>query len=437
MAQGEAEGARLLTGDQTGVALVDPARNAHLEHRMALLAGPGDVVLLRRRSPAFEDYLGSVLGLSGVAFLEPPRGCGALLADARGRPSLLQRIVEAHAGRHLTIAPYQANGDAWRLAQAIGQRTGRLVHVAGPSPRMARRANHKLWFADLARRVLGRDAIPPTMAAYGPAAAAGLIARFAREADHVVLKVPDSAGSAGNLKIESRLVRDWPRARLRGFLKSRLDALGWRGAYPILAGVWDADVYASPSVQMHIPRAGDGPPVDLGVFEQVVKGEKGEFVGAAPAALPQSVTARLSKEAIAVAATLQALGYYGRCSLDAVLKRPAGGAGASPTIHWIECNGRWTGVSIPLVAAERRLGARSKGFVVAQHAWSERRRLTVEAVVARLGEILYRPGAAEGVLLLAPPSAADPPTVACAAVAADQTRAEALSAEADRRIAAA
>jgi len=75
----------------------------------------------------------------------------------------------------------------------------------------------------------------------------------------------------------------------------------------------------------------------------------------------RQMTGYFASEALTLASPLQSLGYIGRASFDALL------VGASPeqaTIHWIECNARWGGVSIPMTAARRLLGSRIDG---AQH----------------------------------------------------------------------
>src|SRR5690606_17302709 len=113
-----------------------------------------------------------------------------------------------------------------------------------------------------------------------------------------------------------------------------------------------------PSVQLWIPprpAAEEGAPADPvveGVFTQLL-GSAGEFMGGAPSRLPAAVQARLAQEAVYLGGLLQALGYVGRCSLDAIL---VGDDPHGATPHWIECNGRWGGMSIPMTLANRLVG---------------------------------------------------------------------------------
>ncbi|MBE9553560.1 MAG: hypothetical protein IMF05_08870, partial [Proteobacteria bacterium] len=175
----------------------------------------------------------------------------------------------------------------------------------------------------------------------------------------------------------------------------------WDGGWPLLVGVWDSPAVGSPSVQTWIPEARDGPPVIEGIFEQVVEGHRGAFVGAVPADLPDGWIMRLMHEAALLAGLLQRLGYYGRCSFDAVL---AGRSLEEAELHWIECNGRWGGVSIPMTLANRLTGNwRRRPFVVVQREALPLQPLTVDQAVDRLGERLFRTGVCdEGIVLLTP-----------------------------------
>ena len=97
----------------------------------------------------------------------------------------------------------------------------------------------------------------------------------------------------------------------------------------------------------------------------------------------------------------QRLGYFGRCSFDAVI---AGESYEQAELHWIECNGRWGGVSIPMTLANRLTGDwRQHPFVVVQQA-----HLTMEArefaqILETLNGDLFRvEQTLHGVVLLSP-----------------------------------
>ncbi|WGH77180.1 preATP grasp domain-containing protein [Jannaschia ovalis] len=401
--QGIGDGARLLIGDQSEIALFPPDHASSLDHRMALLARPGDTVVTRQPAPRFAAYAQDWLGLGDVAFLSVgagrPRPVAAL---CHGDAQMRNRIAARIAGRGTpAILPYLTTGHDWRLAQVLAEAADRPVAVAGPTPLMSRRANDKLWFAALARDVLGRDAVPPSAAAFGPAAAAGLVARMARSADSVVVKVPDSAGSSGNIRLETAALAGLAPAGIRRLLLDRLAALGWQGRFPLQIGVWETGVRCSPSVQIWIPAK--GPPRLDGVMEQRVLGVEGAFIGGTRAELEPALQERLATEGLALADALQRMGYVGQCSLDAILRD----GGGPPELHWIECNARWGGMSIPLAVATRLAGgAAPAGFVVTQAIRPELPLIGMDAMVARLRGLLWRDGdPATGIVVLSPPDA--------------------------------
>jgi hypothetical protein len=94
-------------------------------------------------------------------------------------------------------------------------------------------------------------------------------------------------------------------------------------------------------------------PVVEGIFNQLLSGDIGRFSGAAPSGLPAPWQARLADEAVRIGYLFQQLGYFGRCSFDSIL---LGEEFTQAELHWIECNGRWGGVSIPMTLANRLVG---------------------------------------------------------------------------------
>ncbi|HSF91276.1 MAG TPA: hypothetical protein VLA51_03620, partial [Paracoccaceae bacterium] len=385
------------------IALISSPRVSRLDYRMALLASPGDSVLVRRQVRDFEGYLIDNLGQENVTYMhgraDDPR---PVTLQARTSDKMLQTLAQlAQQSGGLTLKPYLATGHSWRLAQTLGEATKCCIHVCGPSPRLARRVNDKLWFAEFARHVLGNHATPPTRAAYGPAAAAGLVSRIARMSDQIVVKVPDSAGSAGILRLDGTTVRGKSLDDLRQFLLHRLRTFGWRDTYPILVGVWDENVRCSPSAQIWVPRVQDGPPVVEGIFEQRLRDGVAAFVGGARSTLPQVLQDRLQTEASRIAGILQRIGYFGRCSLDAVVFRTSERA---DNIHWIECNGRWGGVSIPMTAAENLCANQSAPAISIIQELRPGRQMQTKELLRRLGDLLFRVGHDKtSIVVMSPP----------------------------------
>jgi hypothetical protein len=46
--------------------------------------------------------------------------------------------------------------------------------------------------------------------------------------------------------------------QIRGSILNMLVERGWHGSYPLVVGVWDHPVIASPSVNVWIPRSEEG-----------------------------------------------------------------------------------------------------------------------------------------------------------------------------------
>lgn len=195
--------------------------------------------------------------------------------------------------------------------------------------------------------------------------------------------------------LESKQISALSHEPLVQYLITRLRRLGWNGGFPLLAGSWESPVISSPSLQLWIPQRALGGPVVEGIFDQIT--EAGHFVGAVPADFPESQRQRLAEEAVHLALLLQELGYFGRCSFDAVLL-------ANGAIHWIECNGRWGGVSIPMTFLNRLVGDwRSRCFAVVQRsAIRLPTRRFADAVDSLNGRLFRAGGEARGAVLLTP-----------------------------------
>jgi len=434
VAQGVGSGPSVLIGDQAEINLITSIENRRLDHRMALLAQNNDFVLVRKREAEFEAYLAECLALENLHFLEVNDGSlHSVARQARTSDTVLKPLVDAartHQG--LTLKAYLTTGNVWRLAQAIGEMSGQIIHVCGPSPRTTRRANDKLWFTEVARQVIGPRATPPTLSAYGPAAAAGLVRRISKMAEQVIVKVPDSAGSAGNIRLEKAHLDTMTLAEIRQLLMSRLHAVGWHDIYPILVGVWDAHVTHSPSAQLWVPKAGEGAPIVEGIFEQHVQGGTAAFAGAAQSVLPPAIQTRLSAEALGIADVLQHLGYFGRCSFDAVICQVHD---ATDVIHWIECNGRWGGVSIPMTAAGQLVSPTAKTAISIAQETVQGSPMHTAALRKLLGDLMFNKGRRDrGIVILSPPESARGVSVNLLAIGDSQEAADDMLGEAMQRL---
>ena len=404
---GMREGPLLILGDHSDIPLIGGEAADLYQYRMALLARSGDLVALSvQRNEVFETYLSQTLKLGSPRYVDvrAPTGKRAnhlALSCIKDQNAFNLVAGIARAAGCLTIVPHIGTGYPWRLASAVATAADCAVDVAASPPRLTNRVNNKLWFSDLVARVLGRTAQPECTHVFGPASLVGRLKRFARKYDRMVVKVPDSAGSAGNIVFDAKSVRELSSAALHDRVLDLLRNLSPTKRFPLQAQVWDCSIRSTPSIQLWLPHRGDGPPVIEGIYEQVVEGPGSEFVGSRPAKLPSGVIEIFADEGSRLADVLQACGYFGRCSFDAVIGERDDG---QDIIHWIECNGRWGGVSLPMTLVNRLVSPSERSeFVVVQRYAEAGQSLRTKDVLETLSRQLYLPRTRTGgVLLLSP-----------------------------------
>jgi len=403
---GYEEGPLLLLEDHRGIELMPDDRVASHEYRMFGLARDNDFLLISRsRIKSFEAYSREIFGHNGPRVIEVERGDSRLriplAAACLNDEEALSELATAatHAGT-LNICPYLSTGHDWLLGAEIARRSGCPVQICAPLPQLSKLVNDKLWFASHIKMILGKDSVPPTYSVYGPVAAAAILSKLARTHDRLVIKLPASAGSMGNLVLESEYVRSLTSRELRDKLLERLHAIGWHDHFPILIGVWEVAALASPSAQVWIPKAGQGPPMIEGIFGQILSGENQSFIGATAIALPEPLEARFYHEALVISYYFQCLGYFGRMSLDALLTGPNL---SNAALHWIECNGRWGGASIPMTAARNLPGiGESAELLVVQRVFRDSNIAGFGALLKDISLWTYARDTGEGAVFLEP-----------------------------------
>jgi hypothetical protein len=347
----------LVVEDHSWITLFETVGDTSYSYRACTLAGDGDSVVVGiKRCRAFEDYCRDTLGVGDFEVLAPRTDSrtGPLSLRCAHDEGLVRRLAEkARRSGGLNVVPYMGTGGAWHLAGVIARAGHVPVTVAAAAPRLTRRINDKLWFARCVRDTLGPSAQPRTFAAYGLAALLKEISILARRNPAVAVKLPSSASSSGNVILDMRKLGGLPRSDQGRELDAALRVTGWRGDYPLLVSTWESPVFASPSVQLWVPRADQGDVVVEGIFDQALARPRFEFCGATPTGLSPDLQQDLANGAAALGSLFQRLGYFGRCSLDAIL---VGDREADAQIHWLECNGRWGGTSIPMTLANRLIG---------------------------------------------------------------------------------
>ncbi|HEY5684367.1 MAG TPA: hypothetical protein VIY70_03250 [Acidimicrobiia bacterium] len=355
---------RLVVEDHREIALCRDLGSS-LEERALFMAGDRDVVVASEpRCAEFEDYCRNLLGLgrvvvkrlAGPPHMPLPTRCSA---DAELMSDLLGL---AGATGDLDLVPYIGTASVWGLARVLAA-AGVRVSVAAPPAALTSRVNNKLWFVEMVRSLAGPEAAPPTWEAASAADLADHLEELARCHEGLVVKVAESAGGRGIVRLDGATIRARGAAAVVRRLARRLGNDGWTGGYPLQVGVWEHPILASPSVQVWIPLAGDGDPTVQGVYEQCLDGGY-RFAGAFTTTLPEHWNLTLATEAVRLGLLLQALGYFGPCSFDGIL---VGSRLGDASLRWVECNGRWTSTSLAQLTAWRLTGITGLPLVTIQH----------------------------------------------------------------------
>lgn len=393
-------------GDTAEIPLMAQNPLVRFDYRLGWLAQDHDIVVTGGQPfAAFEDYQRGWLNAPNLRYLNvdpemarPRRATPVIcLRDPVAFDALSTALADHNS---ITLHANLTTGTIWALAARLNQATGADVCVAGPPPQLSRLANDKIWFGDVAQRLLGTGAIPEKRTAYSASALTRHVGELAKDWDQLVVKVPNSAGSAGNFVFRSSDVRGLRPFSLNRHLMHDLSINGWSPVFPVLVEVWDANVLTSPSVQTWIPHPNDGPPIVECSFEQVLRGKNAAFAGAAPAHLPPLVEEELVCGALQLATLFQKLGYYGRCSFDALV---TGSNDHERMVHWIECNARWGGASVPMSLVHRlSRGADDLQYVIVQKENDTLCPLDFADAVREFADLAPLPGLKTGVLFLSP-----------------------------------
>jgi hypothetical protein len=395
----------LLIEDHYAIRLFESFGNQAYSYRTLLLARPGDVVVIGgSRSPAFEHYCSEVLGLGPVEILEPAASARIeSLASRCARDSVVMEKLAARAREQggLSIVPYMGSGGVWALAGALAARADTPVHVCAPPPRLTRSTNDKIWFSECVDRLIGRQARPAAWPVWNSAMLAAGVAKLARDHASLVIKLPDSASSKGNLLLDAARFAGRPLGELRQDLVALMRGAGWHDGLPVLLSAWEHPVLVSPSAHLWIPQTGSDDPVVEAVFEQTLAGTGRAFAGAVPTTLPVHWQQRLVDESAQLGLLFQRLGYVGRCSFDAIL---VGSNLDGAVLHWIECNGRWGGVSLPLTLAARLFGDwQKRPFVIVERSGLCGSSHDFSEIIAALEDELFTAdGRQAGAVILSP-----------------------------------
>jgi hypothetical protein len=352
------EGPTLHLDDLSEIPRLDPGKDTRFyQDRARLRAGDGDLVASCGDPIAgHEEYCRDMLGFGTPEWLRPrPLRHRMRIAEACWEdPAVRNRLAHKHRQGELQyIHPHMGTFAVWELGWLLRDETNCPLSVIAPPPPLTKWVNNKVAFAECVTRLLGAEFIPRTESAWSLAWLAPRVKELAEEAEALGLKLPDGAGGGGNIVLPAEQLRGKSLRELMPILKAAASAIDWRGDRELLVDVWESHVLSSPSVQLWIPPDRDGPPMIEGVFEQVIEGDEGVFVGAVPATLPRAITQQIGDYSWLLARLFQRLGYVGRCSLDLIV---TGTDFDDCRLEFIECNGRWGGTSVPMMMMNRMFG---------------------------------------------------------------------------------
>jgi hypothetical protein len=327
------------------------------QHRARLRATEGDLFAAATLPPeGYERYCRSTLGLGAAEFLpaEPVDDLSHLAAGlCRGAAVARLADVARDAGG-LVVHPFMGIDAVWELARRIRQEANVAVQVLAPPPPVTWVANDKGLFSRLVERALGEDWVVETFRESRPSRLARRLRELATRHQRVALKRLRCASALGNRVFDRATLEAMSEEDTEREVRSFLDATGWAGDEEVLAVAWE-EAGSSPSTQLWIPPASDGPPRVDGIYDQILTEERGVFVGSRPSSLPAAVNGRMARASLLLATALQELGYVGRCSFDLLV---VGDPEGDYELRFTECNGRWGGTSTPMSLLDRLLPER-------------------------------------------------------------------------------
>jgi hypothetical protein len=396
------EGGSIVLDDLSSIRLGNGlAAIAYLDDRARLRAGDGDCLVTRRAAcGGYAEYCTRQLRLGAPTWLSPEKAGESLAMACWNDRRLRRRLVSAiRRGELVHVHPHMGNQAVWELAISLQQAARRPLGVIAPPPAVAEWSNDKLAFARTVARLLGPSFVPRTQSASNLTGLARLVRELSERTGCLAIKVPDSAGGAGNYVLECERFRDRTLTGIRRMLHRVLRRLTWEQTPEVLVGYWETSVLAAPSAQLWIPPLASGRPVVEGIFLQSIEGTQGTFTGTRPAEFDARRTADIAHWSWMLGRLYQRLGYVGRCSFDMLL---VGKSLSSSRVKFIECNGRWGGTSLPMTLVHRLRGP-GQPFVTRELRHDALACLAFEEVRRELDHLLYDANTEKGqVVLFAP-----------------------------------
>lgn len=396
--------------DYSEIPLPNRERDAiYMQQRACLRAAPGDWIVTNSPvDPGYIDYFENRLGIVPQQWITAESASGPTKLAISCIRSRSARRTLCHAIRRKGlryIHPHFASFDVWELAAWLHEFTRMPLQVIGPPVEVCRFANDKVEFADLVARLFGRRFVPSTKGAYCIATLSGAVQELARSHPFLGVKIPNGVGGHGNLFVDTRDVAGKSLREIHSYLGGRFAAAGISTAGRMLVDVWETAVLKSGSIQTWIPPLSEGPPIIEGLFEQIIKGETGQFHGSRELHAPPALGSQIVDQTYLLTIVFQHLGYVGRCSFDFLL---VGESMETADVEYIECNGRWGGTSAPMTFANRMLGdyEHERSFETLRVADPRFAAQSFTEIAASFGDTLYDARTGKGNVVLFNPARA-------------------------------
>ena len=343
----------LCVDDFTAIPFLDVPGAEEYQHRGRLRADDGDYfAAVTEPCPGYETYCRDALALGKATLIRAGTSHGrwAVARSCEEPPAIGELVDAAVREGSLAIHPYMSIDAVWRLGRLLAAETKVPIEVLGPPPPVMWIANDKGTLGEVVETLLGAHWLVETRLSAEPSEMAANLIDLATRHRKVGLKRLRCASASGNQVFDSARLHTMPVDEVRHEVAVFLERTEWDRVEKVQTVAWEV-TDLSPSTQIWIPPAGVDPPHLDGVYEQILTGEEGVFVGSRPSTLPASVNRRLGEAALRIAAAFQTLGYVGRCSFDhLVLGDPEGD---DCRLVFTECNGRWGGTSIPMSLVDR------------------------------------------------------------------------------------
>lgn len=361
------------------------------QHRARVRARDGDwFAAVTPVAPGYERYCRERLGMGSPTVLQPDvRDARPMrVAEAcRHGASFDALVAGAREAGRLVVHPYMGIAPVWALAGDVADAAGVPVQVLAPPPSATWIANDKAHLSEAVALAVGSDALLETRETRGLDALVDAVEAMRREHPSVGIKRTRCASAMGNLVLHREAHADKDADAMRARIAAFLHDTEWDGDETVLCVEW-ARTDLSPSTQCWIPPLGHGDPRVDGVYEQLLEGEARVFLGSQPSTLPASVNDELAALSLLTCATLQALGYVGRCSFDFVVRGDVDDEDGWE-VFFTECNGRWGGTSTPMHLVDRVVQGPRPAYLAQDVIHPSLVGMSFDEVCARLGDSLF------------------------------------------------